>query len=150
MTYCGLTMDSSALAFTNDSWQPDVPSAAVFEELDVAPEWLAAARQAIRAMLRREQGWDSYRARPIDADSAEVAVALLRSVVGLNRPPSAIGANVCGHVELHWHTEDRSLELEALPDGSFAYVRIDEGPAGSDREGVTRLLERAAGLIAEL
>ena len=100
------------------------------------PEALVRLQQPIDQILGFRdlpENWDSYGSRSIDDRAIACSLVLLiQAELEKTHAP-----HVCpvpgGGVQLEWQSGQRALELEALPDGSAQFLRVDgetmdEGP----------------------
>ena len=61
-------------------------------------------------------GWDGYTAPPVSQESVETALQVLTA---LTTAPQAVPAGA-GGVQLEWHTETLTMEMEIRGDGVVA------------------------------
>ena len=102
------------------------------------PDWLQERLRRIDRLRELEPNWDSYGAKRIDLPSIDLANQLLKSlskIEGVECP--TVTASPDGNVGLCWDSGERSLDVEVLPSGKFAYAYLNENAPAMDREGVT-------------
>ena len=110
------------------------------------PERLQQPIDQILGFRDLPENWDSYGSRSIDDRAIACSLVLLIQA----ELEKADAPHVCpvpgGGVQLEWQAGQRALELEALPDGSAQFLRVDgqtmdEGPLDpSDPTRVRALL----------
>jgi len=102
-----------------------------------------AYRRAVEhseALLRLEDGWDSYKARRPSPRSIEFALSFLREAIdfflddGVEMPAPFLVPTLRGGVQFEWRVGNRELELEIQEPEQFLYLAVDgdeerEGPA---------------------
>ena len=100
------------------------------------PEPLRPLRPPIDLILGLRElpdDWDSYGSPPIDDRAVACGLVLLIQAEQENAPAPQVCPVPGGGVQLEWQNGPRALELEALPDGSAQFLRVDgdtmdEGP----------------------
>ena len=87
--------------------------------------------------------WDSYGSRPIDDRAIACSLVLLIQAESEKAHPPHVCPVPGGGVQLEWQLGRRALELEALPDGSARFLRVDgetmhEGPLDPNEQTQVR------------
>jgi hypothetical protein len=114
------------------------------------PRWFDPTLDDLEAVLRLPPNWNSYRARPVEAQAAVAAIELLLAIMPDSLSKPTIIPTVRGSVQLEWHTRGVDLEIDVLANGRYALFFED------DQTGVSweREASEAAGLtrpvLAEL
>ena len=92
------------------------------------PEALHRLQQPIDQILGFRSlpaNWDSYGSRPVEDRAIACGLVLLISAESENADPPHVCPVPGGGVQLEWQAGQRALELEALPDGSAQFLRVD-------------------------
>lgn len=149
-----MTTDVGSLAFTHASlYRADALSTGAVSAVLASrtqPAWLYERANQVRHLAQLEPNWDSYGANPVDQDSIRWALELLEglAIIDTIEAPTVM-ASPDGHAALVWDNDDRSLEVEVMPDGSFRYVFLCPADASKDEEGTTRQPSRLAVLLTK-
>jgi hypothetical protein len=108
---------SATTTLTQDEIVEDLTLAQPYFDA-IAREELAAKR--VNAMLRPlrglGQGWDSYRALPVDSDVLNVAGALVTQMVLQGLPFPSLVPTSNGGISLEWTSPGREFAISLRPD----------------------------------
>jgi hypothetical protein len=99
------------------------------------PPWFDPTLDDLEEVLRLPPNWNSYRARPVDAQAAVAAIELLVETMpdSLSRP--TVIPTVRGSIQLEWHTRGIDLEIDVLANGRYAiFFEDDQTGASWERE----------------
>ena len=92
---------------------------------------------SINAVLQLPENWNSYGAASINNDSANNAMQLSLALARISKEPAPrVSASADGNVVLCWYRDNVSLEIEAMPNGIFDYLSLDELIDENDDAGV--------------
>jgi hypothetical protein len=87
-------------------------------------------RKAIDELIRigrRERGWDSYNASPVDRQALLAAMALVNRLVDLGPVPEPeVGGLADGSVLLRWPAQDKEVEIIFRDIGGTYCIRRDD------------------------
>ena len=100
---------------------------------EVHPRYWAAL-ETLSRLARLQPNWDSYGSRPLQERAIEAAFYLLKLSAAAGLPSPHIGPVSGGGLQFDWSTQGKDLELEVLPDGGLAWLRMEGG--GTVTEGV--------------
>lgn len=81
------------------------------------PDWIRPAEHAIQRLMELPAGWDSYGARPIEANAVDAILQVLGRTMERYSPAPAVVPTASGGLQLEWHAGGIDLEVEATPDG---------------------------------
>ncbi|MGA2254556.1 MAG: hypothetical protein ABSG53_07845 [Thermoguttaceae bacterium] len=85
------------------------------EILNDAPAWFDDLLAEISELVKLEESWDSYGARPIDPHCVEATANLFLPIFNSDTPrPSVVPINR-GGIQLEWHRAGTDLEIEIEP-----------------------------------
>lgn len=122
--------------------------------------WAGVDQDLPKALLRLQQpidqilgfrslppNWDSYGSRPVEDRAIACGLVLLLQAEAENAGAPHVCPVPGGGVQLEWQAGQRALELEALPDGSAQFLRVDgqtmdEGPLDPNEPAGLRSLLR--------
>jgi hypothetical protein len=90
--------------------------------------------EAVVALLRLPEGWDSYSAKPINLQTAVYAIRLLARYVGPQTPLPAVVPRIQGAIQLEWHTETVDIEVYIDSPGKVSFF-AEHPEAGDGFEG---------------
>ena len=76
----------------------------------LAPAFRKSVRRVAELLILPE-GWNSYKARPIDVGSASRTISLLAELIGQDTPPPSVVPRVRGGIQLEWHTKGCDIEV---------------------------------------
>lgn len=107
--------------------------------------WWYPVTARLHELMHRPANWDGEGAEPVDADVADVAMALLYEYVGGTDYVPDLVPLVDGGLELSWRSETRELSVEVRPDGDNRvwYSHGDdewEAPLGQEPRRVGHLV----------
>ena len=113
----------------------------------VTLEALDEAMERLLGLHSLPAGWDSYGSPAIDARAVASGLLLLTQAALEGLPTPHVCPVSGGGVQLEWEIGARGLELEALPDGSVQFLKVQgdvmqEGPLDLPRRDDVRLLLR--------
>jgi hypothetical protein len=72
----------------------------------------AEIKPLLENFLQFRDGWDSYNARPLRADTASFALTVLNSIMELQTPLPHVAPSAAGGVHIEWHEKGVDLELD--------------------------------------
>ena len=84
----------------------------LLSEPDIS-DWLLSVRDRLRTLMRLEENWDSYGARPVAPGLADATLDILNLISGPDVPLPSIVPTPNGELQLEWHTNGIDLEVEA-------------------------------------
>lgn len=102
-------------------------------EQSQAPAWLARALEKLESLAQLKENWDSHGGLRLRADVRASVARLLDELRTEELPIPAVVLGSAGTVQLEWRVAGRELEIEALPCGSFEFLRVS--PDGRTEEG---------------
>lgn len=77
-------------------------------------DWVGPTIDRLSELLRLEENWDSYGARPVNPKAALFAFEILRGMMRDSTPQPWIVPTPSGHIQLEWHTKGIDLEVEVF------------------------------------
>src|SRR5712692_6489754 len=96
---------------------------------------LTKAVQALAELLTLPSGWNSHRAKPIDAGNVARAIGLLVALMQEGTPAPAVVPTVRGGVQLEWHTQGMDIEIYiAAPERVSFFAGCEESGESSEGE----------------
>ena len=105
------------------------PTRVRFAFFDIDPEpagWFAPLLTKFNELVRLPSDWDSYGAKPIDPDTAALALSILLSVMSANDQHPAVVPTSGGGILLEWHQGGVDLEVDVRSPTSI-HVYFDDG-----------------------
>jgi hypothetical protein len=87
--------------------------------------WLVSTMSSLAELARLREDWDSYGSKPIQAPAVETAIRLLLQIAREEPAKPHISPVPGGGVQIEWHTPERALEIEVLPDGGVEYLAVE-------------------------
>jgi hypothetical protein len=102
------------------------------------PRWFHPTLDDLEAVLRLPPNWNSYRARPVDAQAAATVMEVLMETMPDALPRPTIVPTVRGSVQLEWHMQGIALEIDALSNGRcVVFFEDDQTGVSWERETET-------------
>lgn len=83
-------------------------------ESSTVPVWLRKAVRNVQEIVRLEDNWDTYGARPIEAEVAIAGLNLLLNVMVSDIPEPSIVPVPDGGIQFEWHQNGKHFEVEVL------------------------------------
>ena len=71
------------------------------------------------------ENWDGYGSPCVQPAVKETAVDLIHLLHKIGMPVPHFAPVSGGGIQLEWHKTDRELELEILPDGDVAFLKVN-------------------------
>lgn len=92
-----------------------------------ASKWQIDAVRSVVEISELQHNWDTYGGPPPSLEAVKASKKLIWGI-RLDGPtlPNIV-PSVGGGIQFEWSSAFRELELEVLPDGSFEYLRVEEG-----------------------
>lgn len=89
--------------------------------------------ERLQALIRLPAGWDGYRARPVEFNTAEFALRMLERLCPSGTPTPWIVPGIDGDVQIEWHFAKGDVELHVLrPNNVHAWRQTEQ--TGDDGE----------------
>lgn len=111
-------MTKSISANTGALNTSDLADRGVDECIVHQPTWLDETVQYAHSLLRLQNNWNSYGAKPIDPAAVELAVCVLSDPYFHAMPKPMVVPTSRGAVQLEWQWSDTVFEVELLPSGA--------------------------------
>jgi hypothetical protein len=134
------TSHSSRSPTSFDANGTKIVTSAAFSRHIVAPceypNWSRVVSLRLNELVRLPEGWDGYRARPVDFEIAFFTYQMLQNVCGADTPAPRIVPGSSGDLQCEWHTRNGDLELDVrAPNRVHAWRSTRQtGPDGEERE----------------
>lgn len=113
-----------------------------------AATWLPSSIKRIESLTALAAGWDSYGARPVQADAAVQAVSFLLTAAFPEAPEPAIVPVADGGIQIEWHRAGLDVEIAFGDSHEGMYVEdletgaVQELPISEALPALQRLLSR--------
>ena len=88
-------------------------------------QWKTSVEEQLLALLRLDQNWDSFNARPIETGAVWKALTLAKELAEPGVPQPSVVPAPSGGVQLEWHLRGLSLEVEIDPGGAIGLFFVD-------------------------
>jgi hypothetical protein len=89
------------------------------------PRWQYDLEDKLTALIRLPANWDSYGARTIDSQAAEMAARFLCLVLRDDAVLPKIVPTVRGNIQLEWYSDRAELEIEVGAQGPLTACFVD-------------------------
>lgn len=89
------------------------------------PAWLSPVVERLDHLLNLDEDWDSYGSCTIDLSVAERVIKFLDLFLDDDTPRPDIVPTSEGGVQLEWEKDEKELELEFRPNGSYVVLFQD-------------------------
>ncbi|MGH9837473.1 MAG: hypothetical protein ACREEM_01670 [Blastocatellia bacterium] len=102
---------------------------AVDDPIETMPEngfELSSMFDKLKELFELPDNWDGYGSPAIQPAVKETASDLANTLHKAGAPLPHIAPVSGGGIQLEWHKKDRELELEILPDGDVAFLKVNE------------------------
>jgi len=122
----------------------------VFHVLKWSP-WQINAAKKILQLQSLPANWDSYGSHPPSFNVILSAVSIILKVALDDPPKPRIVPVPGGGIQFEWRKGRRELEIEARPDGSIEYLKIEDGnPIGDGEEMKSASTDSVGSLVSWL
>ena len=87
-------------------------------------EWLTHTVHRVEEIRSTGANWDSYGSPPLTAAAYEQTFAIISLLARARVPQPDLAPVSGGGLQFTWTLQDRSVELEVLPDGSIEVLKV--------------------------
>ena len=116
------------------------------------PPWFNKSLQYIVYLhVSLRENWDSYGARRITPQAANLAIEILQSIVQNSTPEPSLVPSPDGHIQAEWHVMGKELEVEFESSTSIRVLFEDlNNPARDWEEVLSTDLSRLSKAVMEI
>lgn len=88
--------------------------------------WGEDITERLNDLVKLEEGWDGYDAKPVSFDNANFAMDILKEICDEDTPQPQIVPGVNGDLQIEWHAHEVDIELHIIRRYSVIFWTNDE------------------------